>query len=261
MAEAPSANRMRRPRAGVLAGPREARIGGGGELGRKLQAAAIPRSASARSLREAASPPESPPAGAPRGPRRPEPRNPNDASGGRTAFTQPARGKRFMRRRAGPTGVACDGFASAPCKFLHACQVEFAAVAGLTSQLARDRRWRWVKFGWGRDMSLSKAGRGAVVAALLGAAFLGASATESESASHSRVAQIIVESIVQEVAMAAIRAAVERIEPMSDADFKAAYENGLREVDRIRSDPNPSLRDCNWDVYQWLNPKCANTPP
>ena len=85
------------------------------------------------------------------------------------------------------------------------------------------------------------------------------SANAAAGAMAKPVAKFIVKSIASGLAWDAIKkAASVKFPDMTPADLDAAMAEGMRLYEQARTDPNPSTRDCMWDVYAALNPKCED---
>lgn len=47
-----------------------------------------------------------------------------------------------------------------------------------------------------------------------------------------------------------------RFPSLTPAELEAVMVEGYRVYNQARTDPNPSVQDCMWDLYAAVNPKC-----
>ena len=77
---------------------------------------------------------------------------------------------------------------------------------------------------------------------------------------NTAVARWVVNAVLEGLTYEAIMATLMRDYSMTEDDAATALSEGLTLMEQIRTDPNPSLADCMWDAYQWLNPNCSDVP-
>ena len=98
-------------------------------------------------------------------------------------------------------------------------------------------------------------GSGLAHSALGNPAYPAASAVVKPATKVARWAALM---IAQGIAWDTIKANVKaRFPTFTDEDFEAAYRAGLRELEKARTNPNPSLADCQSAIYRAVNPNCG----
>ena len=101
--------------------------------------------------------------------------------------------------------------------------------------------------------------RGLFAAITLAVVVGGANPAAAGGAMVQQAAMFVAKSVAGGLAWDAIKkAAAVKFPSMTPADIEAAMAEGMRVYEKARTDPNPSTRDCMWDVYAAVNPKCED---